>query len=82
VQSADQHLWESHGYRIQRRCPHLKADLTRFGEIEHGVLTCTLHGWQFDLESGRCLTSDDRSLYTERVDAASEASERRARWSS
>jgi UDP-MurNAc hydroxylase len=42
---------------VQRRCPHLKADLTRFAKIEDGVLTCQLHGWKFDLTSGRCLTS-------------------------
>jgi len=42
---------------IQRRCPHLKADLTRFGIVEGSKLTCQLHGWQFDLASGRCLTS-------------------------
>jgi UDP-MurNAc hydroxylase len=33
-----------------------------FGEIEDGTLTCTLHGWQFDLDTGRCLTASDRSL--------------------
>jgi UDP-MurNAc hydroxylase len=63
--SSDKQLWESHGYRIQRRCPHLKADLTRFAKIENGVLTCTMHGWQFDLESGRCLTSEGHPLYTQ-----------------
>ncbi len=42
---------------VQRRCPHLKADLTRFGIIEGNQLTCQLHGWRFDLKSGRCLTS-------------------------
>ena len=63
-QVPEHQFWESHGYRIQRRCPHLKADLTRFSQIEDGILTCTLHGWQFELESGRCLTSDDRHLYT------------------
>jgi UDP-MurNAc hydroxylase len=42
---------------VQRRCPHLKADLTRFGIIEGDTLTCQLHGWQFNLDSGRCLTS-------------------------
>lgn len=63
--SSDQQLWESHGYRIQRRCPHLKADLTRFAKIEDGVLTCTMHGWQFDLETGRCLTSEGHPLYTQ-----------------
>ena len=64
----DQQLWETHGYRIQRRCPHLKADLTRFATIEDGVLTCALHGWQFELETGRCLTSDGRRLFSERLE--------------
>src|SRR5262249_27833608 len=64
-QSNEQHFYEAEGYKIQRRCPHLKADLTRFGKIEDGVLTCTLHGWQFELASGRCLTSDDRRLYAQ-----------------
>ncbi len=63
--SSDKQLWESHGYRLQRRCPHLKADLTRFGIIEDGVLTCTMHGWQFDLATGRCLTSEGHPLYTQ-----------------
>jgi UDP-MurNAc hydroxylase len=26
------------------------------------VLTCQLHGWEFELATGRCLTSDDRKL--------------------
>jgi UDP-MurNAc hydroxylase len=70
-----QTLWESDGYRIQRRCPHLKADLTRFAHIEDGVLTCTLHGWQFEMETGRCLTSDDRRLYTQKIEASTAADE-------
>lgn len=45
------------GWVVQRRCPHLKADLTRFGIVDGDVLTCQLHGWKFDLGSGRCLTS-------------------------
>lgn len=60
-------FWESEGYRIQRRCPHLKADLTKFASIEDGVLTCSLHGWQFDLETGRSLTSDDHWIYSRRL---------------
>lgn len=44
-------------WTVQRRCPHLKADLTRFAKIEDDVLTCQLHGWKFDLPTGRCLTS-------------------------
>jgi UDP-MurNAc hydroxylase len=43
---------------VQRRCPHLRGDLSRFGSIEGTTLTCAMHGWQFDLATGRCLTSD------------------------
>ena len=57
-------LARADGYTVQRHCPHLKADLTRFGHVADGVLTCSMHGWQFDLASGRCLTSDDRKLVT------------------
>ena len=46
---------------VQRRCPHLRGDLGRFGEINGTTLTCTMHGWQFDLTTGRCLTTDDES---------------------
>ena len=65
-----QELWRCGDYLVQRRCPHLKADLERFAEVDGGILTCTMHGWQFDLATGRCLTSDDRHLFTQRVDAA------------
>jgi UDP-MurNAc hydroxylase len=72
--TAVQQLWESNGYRIQSRCPHLKADLTRFAKIENGILTCTMHGWQFELATGRCLTSEGHPLYAQpiaREDSAS-----------
>jgi UDP-MurNAc hydroxylase len=67
-QAPEQQLWECEGYLIQRRCPHLKADLTRFGEVADGVLTCTLHGWQFEIATGRCLTSDDRRLFSKKIE--------------
>lgn len=60
---------------IQRRCPHLKADLARFGRLEDGILTCSMHGWQFDIDTGNCLTSTDRRLYTRRIQDASSADE-------
>jgi len=46
-------------YLIQKRCPHLRADLERFGQVEGGTLKCMVHHWRFELETGRCLTSDD-----------------------
>ena len=62
-------LWRFGDRLVQRRCPHLSADLARFGQVEDGVLTCGQHGWKFDLETGKCLTSDDVSLYTAPVEA-------------
>jgi UDP-MurNAc hydroxylase len=59
---------------VQRRCPHLKADLTRFGFIEDGTLTCQLHGWKFDLASGRCLTSAGHELRAQRAQQSQTAS--------
>lgn len=48
---------------VQRHCPHLKADLVRFGTVHEGTLTCHVHGWQFEVATGRRLTSDDRKLF-------------------
>jgi UDP-MurNAc hydroxylase len=52
---------------MQRRCPHLKADLTRFGIVDGNVLTCQLHGWRFDLASGKCLTSVGHQIRSRRA---------------
>jgi UDP-MurNAc hydroxylase len=73
--TSDDQFWEADGYRLQRRCPHMKADLTRFGTIENGLLTCALHGWQFDLETGACLTSNDRRLFVQRLTGGSPSPE-------
>jgi UDP-MurNAc hydroxylase len=53
---------------VQRRCPHRNADLSVFGEVEDATLTCTLHGWRFDLATGRCLTAADHPLRVRRRD--------------
>jgi UDP-MurNAc hydroxylase len=45
------------GWELQRRCPHLKADLSRFGSVDGDVLTCQMHGWKWRLSDGKCLTS-------------------------
>lgn len=49
-------------YVVERYCPHRRADLSVFGEIDCDHLVCTLHGWTFDLRDGRCLTAADRNL--------------------
>ncbi|MGW0162760.1 Rieske 2Fe-2S domain-containing protein [Mycobacterium sp. NPDC003323] len=55
------------GWEIQRRCPHLKADLSKFGVVEGSTLTCNLHGWQWNLDTGRCLTAKGHQLRTTRL---------------
>ncbi|MGH8988664.1 MAG: Rieske 2Fe-2S domain-containing protein [Acidimicrobiales bacterium] len=60
-------LWLSGDYLVQRRCPHLGADLLRFGHVEDGILTCSLHGNRYDLATGRCLTAEGFDLFTVRA---------------
>jgi UDP-MurNAc hydroxylase len=50
------------GWDMQKRCPHLKADLSRFGSVDDGVLTCQMHGWKWRLSDGKCLTSIGHDL--------------------
>jgi UDP-MurNAc hydroxylase len=59
------------GWEVQRRCPHLKADLSKFGVVEGGKLTCNLHGWQWDLPTGRCRTSKGHELRATPLDSSS-----------
>jgi UDP-MurNAc hydroxylase len=60
--SGDEEMCELGGYHVQRFCPHQRADLQRFGKVEDGVLTCLMHGWRFDLKTGRCLTADTHKI--------------------
>lgn len=57
---------------VQRRCPHLRADLTKTGKIEDGVLTCSLHDWSWDLRSGKCLTTQGHPIRARRVEDAAD----------
>jgi UDP-MurNAc hydroxylase len=55
---------------VQRRCPHLRADLSKTGKIEDGVLTCSLHDWKWDLASGRCLTTTGHPIRASQAESA------------
>ncbi len=55
------------GWRVQRRCPHLRADLATAATITDGVLTCSLHDWKFDLATGRCLTSQGHEIRAQQL---------------
>lgn len=68
-QASGRELFQVGGHMIQRQCPHMKADLAKFGRVENGILTCTMHGWQFEISTGRCLTSDQCRLYARPLDS-------------
>jgi len=46
-------------YATENFCPHRGARLTEGALCGH-VIECGLHGWQFDVRSGECLTVPDR----------------------
>ena len=54
-------------WTVQRRCPHLRADLTKTAKIEDGVLTCSLHDWKWDLETGKCLSTQGHPIRASRI---------------
>ncbi len=60
--SSEHELVRLGDWMVQRRCPHLKADLSRFGTVCDGVLECSMHGWRFDLASRRCLTAEGHDI--------------------
>ena len=39
-------------YAADNLCPHMKGDLSQ-GKLEGTVITCPLHGSQFDISNGR-----------------------------
>ncbi|MBL4756728.1 MAG: NifU family protein [Rhizobiales bacterium] len=46
---------------FQNACAHLNLPLDE-GEIVGGILTCPHHGFQYDLQSGECLTAPEVQL--------------------
>lgn len=46
-------------YATENLCPHQAAPLSEGFLCDH-VIECGLHGWQFDVRSGRCLTLEER----------------------
>jgi len=39
-------------YATDNRCPHMRGDLSQ-GKLEGTVITCPLHGSQFDISNGQ-----------------------------
>ncbi|MBI4226964.1 MAG: Rieske 2Fe-2S domain-containing protein [Candidatus Omnitrophica bacterium] len=57
---------EGRAYAIGDRCPHRGGPLSR-GTVEQApgsgpAVRCPIHGWLFDLETGRCLNQPAASV--------------------
>jgi len=46
---------------IGNECPHQGGSLCD-GWVEGDIVTCPLHGWEFDLRSGACMTVPGESV--------------------
>ncbi|HXD32192.1 MAG TPA: non-heme iron oxygenase ferredoxin subunit [Pyrinomonadaceae bacterium] len=46
-------------YATENFCPHRGAPLSE-GFLCGHVIECGLHGWQFDVRTGRCLTLEEK----------------------
>ena len=46
---------------IGNLCPHQGGSLCD-GFVEGDIVTCPLHGWEFDLRSGACMTIPGESV--------------------
>jgi nitrite reductase/ring-hydroxylating ferredoxin subunit len=46
-------------YATDNSCPHRSAPLSE-GMVCGHIVECALHGWQFDVRTGECLTVSDK----------------------
>lgn len=40
---------------VENLCPHQHIPVLADGEIDGDILTCPMHGWQFDVTTGACV---------------------------
>ena len=48
-------------FALGNTCPHQGGSLGD-GFVEGDIVTCPLHGWEFDLRSGACMTVPGESV--------------------
>ena len=53
-------------FAIGNECPHQGGSLSD-GSVEGDIVICPLHGWEFDLRSGACMTVPGESVPRYRV---------------
>jgi nitrite reductase (NADH) small subunit len=43
---------------VRNDCPHQHFSLLHQGELKNGALTCPMHGWTFDLMTGKSIVGN------------------------
>jgi len=59
-------------YATTNSCPHAESPLAE-GSLEGAKLTCSGHGWMYDVTTGVCLTNPDVHLATYEVQVVEKA---------
>jgi nitrite reductase (NADH) small subunit len=54
-------------FALENRCPHKQGPLSE-GIVHGASVTCPLHNWVFDLETGRALGADEGQVRTYAID--------------
>lgn len=47
-------------FAVQNDCPHQHFSMLHEGELNECRITCPMHGWTFDLETGRATNGSGR----------------------
>ncbi|MBR9978115.1 MAG: nitrite reductase (NAD(P)H) small subunit [Bacteroidetes bacterium] len=56
-------------YAIENLCPHQHIPVLAEGELCDTLLTCPMHGWRFDLATGRAVDASGRvTAYDVRIE--------------
>jgi nitrite reductase (NADH) small subunit len=55
--------WNGTFFAVDDLCPHKGAQLGA-GSLEEGKVFCPLHGWSFDLKTGRCFSNPEKPVQT------------------
>jgi nitrite reductase/ring-hydroxylating ferredoxin subunit len=42
-------------YAVENLCPHQHIPVLSEGGLDGHILTCPMHGWQFDITDGKCV---------------------------
>lgn len=59
---------EGKAFQVQRYCPHAGQDLLHVGEVLPGDVICCLgHHYEFDLNTGKCLTGNCQPIVVSRL---------------